>query len=91
MTPQKPQVWQIDKRIPLALILTVVIQTVGLAVWLGGLSNRVSTLEIVINPVVQRTIDNSEKTARQDEKLVGLQKQVDDNRGEIRRITLRGK
>lgn len=87
---QRPQYWQIDKRIPLPLILTVTIQTVGLAVWLGRLNSRVSALEAATAPLLDRAIANSGRLARVDEKLVGVQQQNNDIRDEIRRLALRG-
>lgn len=38
--------WTLDKRIPLALMLTIGAQTAGLAYWLGTLSARVAQLEL---------------------------------------------
>lgn len=37
--------WQLDKRIPLALIVAILIQTLGFAYWTGTLSQRVTSLE----------------------------------------------
>lgn len=39
------QHWTVDKRIPLALIVTIVLQTAGFGVWVGGINNRVASLE----------------------------------------------
>lgn len=37
--------WQIDKKIPVALIFTLLIQTAGFAFWMGQLSVRIDQLE----------------------------------------------
>lgn len=37
--------WQIDKKIPVALIITLLIQTAGFAFWMGQLSVRIDQLE----------------------------------------------
>lgn len=37
--------WAIDRRIPLALILTISVQTCGIVWWASGLSSRVEQLE----------------------------------------------
>jgi hypothetical protein len=37
--------WTVDKRVPLALIVTIIIQTAGLVWWASNLSERVNTLE----------------------------------------------
>lgn len=39
------QHWTVDKRIPLALIVTIVLQTAGFGVWVGAINNRVASLE----------------------------------------------
>ena len=37
--------WHLDKKVPLALIVTIFVQTIGFAWWFGGLSQRVEMLE----------------------------------------------
>ena len=37
--------WQIDKKVPVALIFTLLIQTAGFAFWMGQLSIRIDQLE----------------------------------------------
>ena len=37
--------WQIDKKIPVALIFTLLIQTAGFAFWMGQLSVRIDQVE----------------------------------------------
>ena len=37
--------WHLDKRVPLALIVTIVVQTAGLVWWASSLSERVNSLE----------------------------------------------
>ncbi|MEM9592360.1 MAG: hypothetical protein AAF967_13665 [Pseudomonadota bacterium] len=37
--------WQLDKRVPVALILSIVLQSAGLFMWVGALTSRVSELE----------------------------------------------
>lgn len=39
------QNWHLDKRVPIALIFTIVIQTAGLVWWASSLTERVNTLE----------------------------------------------
>lgn len=41
----RPENWHLDKRVPLALIFTIFIQTAGLVWWASSLSERVHTLE----------------------------------------------
>jgi hypothetical protein len=37
--------WHLDKKVPIALIATIFLQTVGFAWWVGGLSQRIDFLE----------------------------------------------
>ncbi len=37
--------WHLDKRVPIALIITIVMQTIGIVWWAASLSERVATLE----------------------------------------------
>ncbi len=41
--------WAVDKRIPLALIISLALQTAGFAFWMGQLSTRVAQNERVIS------------------------------------------
>ena len=40
--------WTLDKRIPLALVLTVGLQTAGMVWWAATLSSRVTSLEAIL-------------------------------------------
>lgn len=37
--------WHLDKKVPVALIATLVVQTSAFAWWFGGLSQRIDALE----------------------------------------------
>lgn len=43
--PDSKQHWTVDKRIPLALVITIVLQTGGLVWWAATISSRVAVLE----------------------------------------------
>lgn len=38
-------VWHFDKRVPVALILTILLQTGGFFFWMGQISTRIENLE----------------------------------------------
>lgn len=42
---EEKQHWTVDKRIPLALVITIVLQTGGLVWWAATISSRVAVLE----------------------------------------------
>lgn len=44
-TSQPDTVWHLDKRVPVALIITILLQTVGAGIWVGTIASRVTTLE----------------------------------------------
>ena len=43
--PEAKAHWTVDKRIPLALLVTIALQTGGIVWWAAGLSSRVASLE----------------------------------------------
>lgn len=44
--PSQPDtVWHLDKRVPVALIFTILLQTVGAGIWVGTIASRVTSLE----------------------------------------------
>lgn len=58
--------WHFDRRIPIALVLTILIQTAGAVWWLSSLNSRVTSLEEKIGSV-----------ASQPERLVRVETQVE--------------
>lgn len=51
--------WHLDRRVPIALIMTIVIQTAGMVWWASNLSTRVEQLErqhAAIQPQAERII-----------------------------------
>jgi len=47
--PTIKETWHLDKRVPVALILAIFIQTIAGAWWLATLNNRVSNAELWIS------------------------------------------
>lgn len=69
------QRWHLDKRVPLALIVTIIIQTAGLVWWASSLSERVNSLE--------RTRD---ATAPQADRLTRVEVKVESIQQGVERI-----
>ncbi len=61
------------KRIPLALIVALVVQTIGGLVWAGGAAARIATLEVRVGE--QRLV--SERLARLEEQGVATRAAVE--------------
>lgn len=48
MEERRPEEWHLDKRVPLALIFTLVVQTLTVGLWAGGVQHRLATLEAAV-------------------------------------------
>jgi hypothetical protein len=73
--------WHLDKRVPLALILTIVIQTAGLVWWASSLSERVNSLE----RRADASAPQGDRLTRVEVKLEGVQLGIDEIKRLIRR------
>jgi len=72
--------WHLDKRVPVALILTIIIQTVGAVWWAASLSSRVDILEArwhQFEAVTDRLRVQENKQARADTRLEALYTRLD--------------
>lgn len=67
--------WHLDKRVPLAIIMTIVMQSCGLIWWAASLENRVVTLERASNDVAADLASRALVTGRQDQSIVRLETQ----------------
>lgn len=70
--------WTVDKRIPLALVLTIALQTAALIAWGTTLTNRVTALE-----------ESSRADAPRRDQFIELRvefRQVQENISEIKRL-----
>jgi hypothetical protein len=73
--------WTLDRRVPLALILALVLQTAGLVWWASSLSERVNTLE----RRAEATAPQGDRLTRVEVKLEGVQSGIDEIKRLIRR------
>ena len=65
--------WHLDKRVPLALILTIIIQTAALVWWASSLSERVNSLERTRDA----TAPQADRLTRVEVKVESIQAGVD--------------
>lgn len=65
--------WRMDKRIPIALLITLFLQFVSAIIWATQLNARVGTLE----QESAGAADFGEKLARIDERLQGLKQDME--------------
>lgn len=61
--------WTLDRKIPLALVLTLALQTAGVFFWMGQLSVRIEQLENQI----ERAATNADRLTRLEVQLENLQ------------------
>lgn len=73
--------WHLDKKVPLALILTIVIQTVGIVWWAATTSERVTTLE----RRVDATAPQGDRLTRVEVKIEAVQEGISEIKRMIRR------
>lgn len=67
--------WHLDKRVPLAIIMTIFIQTAGIVWWAANLENRVVTLEKANTEIATDLASRAIVTGRQDQSIVRLETQ----------------
>ena len=65
--------WHLDKRVPIALILTVAIQTAMMGVWVGSIQARVETNERAI----AAGADTAERLARIEAILERVERRIE--------------
>lgn len=70
--------WHLDKRVPLALILTVIVQTAVLGVWVGSIQQRVQQNE----QAIAESADTAERLARIEAILERVERRLDQERGQ---------
>ena len=87
-----PEPWHLDRRVPLALILTIALQTAGAVWWASALSSQVQNHERridVAEKVISRHADDdkrmSELLGRMDERMAAVQRSVEDRMTAIQR------
>lgn len=81
MPSQEP--WSVDRRIPVALIITLTLQTAGILYWAAGLEHRVTTVEnwIETNQATQTRL------VRVEERLISVREGLDD----LKQVVLQGR
>lgn len=74
MSTQPESSWHIEKGVPLALIVTIAVQTASMIWWAAGINGRVDNLE----KQVAAASWQSERIIRIDERLNSVQSNVSD-------------
>ena len=74
--------WHLDKRVPVALIVTLCVQTAGVVYWAAGQSYRTDALEKQVTNLISSAVPNVERLVRVEEQV----KTVNDNVIELKNI-----
>jgi hypothetical protein len=74
--------WTLDKRIPLAVVLTIVVQTAGMVWWAATISSRVAALES--SQPGER--DRADKLIKLETQQEGMQKSLENISGKLDRV-----
>lgn len=82
MTEKSPddRQWHLDKRVPLALIITIVVQTIGVSWWAATTSIRLEMVERKMDAAAPQ----AERLIRLDEKVGVIQQSVNEIRTELK-------
>ena len=72
--PLSNEPWTVDRKIPVALIITLVLQTAGILYWAAGLEHRVATVEAWI----ETNQDTTTRLVRVEERLLSVREGLDD-------------
>jgi CHASE1-domain containing sensor protein len=83
MGNEETKAWHVEKGVPIAVILTIALQTVALVWWASSLTFRVEKLEQQVSAAAWQ----SERIIRLDERLVGLQTSI----AELKTLVLKQK
>lgn len=73
--------WHLDKKVPLALIVTIIAQTMAIVWWAATASSRLDQLERQVNTAAPQ----AERIIRLETKMDGIAEAISDLKGLIRR------
>ncbi len=82
MSIESEKQWHLDKRIPVTLIATLIIQTVAIGIWLGTLQARLNYVE---NALDRRDSDAS-RLAVVETTVTSLDRTLQEIKVELRRL-----
>lgn len=80
---EEPNTWRIDKRIPVSVILTLLVQTAAVIIWAMTLQTRIALLEA--------SSIRSETLISMSTDIALVKQDISSVKEEIRRLSVRGK
>lgn len=82
--PSEP--WHLDKRVPIALIIAIAMQTMGIVWWASSLDHRVRTIEREVMALMQADSVQRDELRRTTEYLARLDERVSQMMGVLREM-----
>jgi hypothetical protein len=79
--PEEDKHWTVDRRVPLALIVTIAVQTAGIVWWASSVSERVNTLE----KRAEQSAPQADRLTRVEVKIESVQEGIQEIKRLIRR------
>lgn len=83
-----PEPWHMDKRVPVALIVAIAIQTAGAIWWASSINERVATNTTAIQVLDERTETIRRVAQTQAVQLGRIEEQISGLRADIGRLIL---
>ena len=80
--------WHLDRRIPIALIIALIIQTAGAVWWASALAQRVSALEEKQNTAAMVAPVQSDRLTRVETRVETIQRDVTEIKSDIKSLII---
>lgn len=81
--------WTVDKKIPLAMIFAVIVQTGGFVWWMGGISERVNVLEKASAAVTIAAPVQADRLTRVESKVESAQRDLAEIKADVKSLIRR--
>ncbi len=85
--PENDKAWHLDRRVPLALIFAILVQTAGAFWWASSISSRVANLETQVANQAATNIPSVERMTRVETKLDAMREDVNDIKRALHTVT----
>jgi hypothetical protein len=89
MTPKRGEPWHLDKRVPIALIATILIQTAGIVWWASGITGTVGDHDRRLARLEANDVEMARAFSTAVERLARLEERTTATYDLVRRIDQR--
>lgn len=81
--------WSVDRKVPLAIIFAIAMQTVAFVFWVGGISERVVTLEKASAAVAITTPVQSDRLTRVESRVESALRDLTEIKADVKSLIRR--